>query len=594
MWGEIARLTFDETPASDGTLVARDVVSGRFGSNVCNGEACPTVGQAGQVGKAFYFDGKDDGISIPDSDSVDFGAQDFAVMAWIRPDPAQSWTLTADNDVIEKWSGTGGYPYVIRYVNQTGGPDSGKVAAARWDGTHGASLMSTRGIHDGRFHHVALVRSNGWLKLYVDGVMEGTDIQDSTTGATTNDSAIYIGRRGGSSLQNYFVGEIDDLRIFSGGISSEGIKQIYRGSDPLLVMSFEAPLAVNGEPVTDSSAWGNNGTLSTGSGDTQSKTMTGQVGNYAVKLDGTDDSVSLGDVDVLDGLSDFTISQWFSVDALYPPGSGQELAAPVGKGKWTGAANGWAVLVNQSTNAGDQKVRLSINGAMVAEIPAPTDGNGWQPGRWQHYAFSRSGGTIRGYLDGLERMTPVSSAVVPVANSEPVLLGTNPAGPYPWRGGLDELRIYARGLGPNEIADLYNVGLARKTATASGESVERTSWTMALPSASLGMEGTYRVDLRGTDTKGHGQAVSGRSLWQGEIDNNGPVCDAVRGHERRQGVLPLCRGQPGLQPRGAGLQLALRDSSRVNYQSPWLQSTLPTGQTKLYEVRADCVVPSPC
>ena len=125
----------------------------------------------GQVGSyALQFDGVDDYAVIPDDDTIDFDPNhDFAVAAWIKPASAQAWTATVDNNVIEKWSGAGGYPYSIRYLNQTAGANAGKISAGRWDGQNGPWLQSTTRIDDGRFHHVAFVKSGTTLALYVDG-----------------------------------------------------------------------------------------------------------------------------------------------------------------------------------------------------------------------------------------------------------------------------------------------------------------------------------------------------------------------------------------------------------------------------------------
>ena len=164
-------------------------------------------------GYALGLDGVDDYAAIPDDDAIDFDANhDFAVTAWIKADPAQVWTATVDNNVIEKWSSNGGYPYSIRYLNQTAGANAGKISGGRWDGQNGPWLQSTTRIDDGRFHHVAFVKSGSTLALYVDGVLEGQRT-DTTTGATANSSPLYISRRGGTALQGYFTGSVDDVRI---------------------------------------------------------------------------------------------------------------------------------------------------------------------------------------------------------------------------------------------------------------------------------------------------------------------------------------------------------------------------------------------
>ena len=249
--------------------------------------------------------------------------------------------------------------------------------------------------------------------------------------------------------------------------------------------------------------------------------MPGQGGhrtgrNYALSFDGVDDSVDVGDMNEADGLGNFTIAQWFA--AGRPGNSRQQegLGHPSRQGH-VHAGDGWAVLVNRdSATVGNHKIRLYFNGAVVADIPAPT--GGWQVGKWYHFAFTRSGTTLKGFLDGAEKVS-VSNSIVPTANSASVVLGKNDIR-YFWQGKLDELRIYGRALPAQEIADLYNAGWQAATLTQSGAAVERTSWNGAVPA---GLEGAYQVEMRGRDTAEHVEAVSAPSLlWRGEADNLKP------------------------------------------------------------------------
>jgi Concanavalin A-like lectin/glucanases superfamily/Bacterial TSP3 repeat/Bacterial Ig-like domain len=219
--GPVLVLPFEKPLATGGDSVADSSGWGRDGVLSTGAADIANKAASGQVGNyALQLDGVDDYAVIPDDDAIDFDTNhDFAVAAWLKPDPAQAWTATVENNVIEKWSGAGGYPYVIRYLNQTAGARAGKIYAERWDGQHGPSLQSTARIDDGRFHHVAFVKSGSTLALYVDGVQQG-QTTDTTSGATANTSPLYIGRRGGTALQAYFTGSVDDVRITPRALSA--------------------------------------------------------------------------------------------------------------------------------------------------------------------------------------------------------------------------------------------------------------------------------------------------------------------------------------------------------------------------------------
>ncbi len=135
--------------------------------------------------------------------------ENFTVAVWIKANTKQTHTSTP-NSVIEKRSYTEPYPYAIRYNH-----DSGTVTADRYDGTHNPSVSSVSAINDGQFHHVAFVKENETLTLYIDGVYEGRTTD--TTRPTANGSSLYLGgtRNGGKS----FKGVLDDLHIYNYAIS---------------------------------------------------------------------------------------------------------------------------------------------------------------------------------------------------------------------------------------------------------------------------------------------------------------------------------------------------------------------------------------
>lgn len=166
----------------------------------------------------FELDGVDDYIRIEDEDRLDFGPDDdFTVSVWVNAQNYQPSYNKIDNAIVEKWSGSGGYPYVIRFLNL-----SGKVRVARYDGTNNPKIDSNASIlsggyssPDGYVHgwkHIEFTKLGKQLKLYINGVLQGVTT-DTTTGNTKNSSPLYVGRRGGS-LPIHFSGEVDELRVY--------------------------------------------------------------------------------------------------------------------------------------------------------------------------------------------------------------------------------------------------------------------------------------------------------------------------------------------------------------------------------------------
>lgn len=173
---------------------------------------------------ALNFDGVDDYVSIPSNNGNNTGNYvSFVVTCWIKPDATQpSSAINPDeNDIISKWAGldagaNNNYPFVVRYLNTTRSnvSERGKILVGIWDGTNFPTVISTTPVNDGKWHHVAFVKTNttNTLTLYIDGILNGSTT-NTITNTTINTTPLQIGRRGNG--QNYFRGEIDEVRIWS-------------------------------------------------------------------------------------------------------------------------------------------------------------------------------------------------------------------------------------------------------------------------------------------------------------------------------------------------------------------------------------------
>lgn len=197
---------------------------------------------------ALYVDGIDDYVTIPDDAALDFGANDdFTVALWVKMGATQPDISNSDNSIVEKWSSSGGYPFVIRYLNQTAGADNGKIQVVRYDGTHVPYMNSNATVNDNQFHHVAFVKNGGMLELYIDGVLDNS-IPDTTTSNPANNSPLFLGQRGGGT--NKFQGTLDDLRIYDRSLSLAEVAQLAQGNH-LGELSNTAVVTITVNPVND-------------------------------------------------------------------------------------------------------------------------------------------------------------------------------------------------------------------------------------------------------------------------------------------------------------------------------------------------------
>jgi len=157
--------------------------------------------------------------------------EDFAVSLWVWIPNSQSMTPVPDNSILEKWDCVGGYPFVVRLFNQTWttGSQAGHIYCATWDTSRDVTLVSSNALNDDAPHHIVYQRKGTLYELYVDGVINGSATANYI-GQSHNDSDLYVACRGwryDPYTAYNFKGSIDELRIYSGSLSSTRISALY-------------------------------------------------------------------------------------------------------------------------------------------------------------------------------------------------------------------------------------------------------------------------------------------------------------------------------------------------------------------------------
>jgi hypothetical protein len=244
------------------------------------------VGDNSPQNVTLNFDGVNDYVSIPSTTNNELNLYtNFTITCWIKPDPnqvPQSNSFPGENDIISKWNGTGGYPFVIRYFNNSNTNPAlrNKIFVARYNGTDWPQITSTTAVDDGKWHHVAFVKDGGTLRLYIDGNAEGS-IADNATSGFGNTTPMRFGSRGNNA--NYFKGEIDEVRLWSIKKSQAEIQSEMFCKNPNTTTGLRAVYnCSNGVPngtntlltqITDASSFANSGTLT-------NFALTGDVSNF--------------------------------------------------------------------------------------------------------------------------------------------------------------------------------------------------------------------------------------------------------------------------------------------------------------------------
>lgn len=179
-----------------------------------------TTGATGVFGtNAFDFDGSDDYVDIPDVRPAH-----FTVSTWINPDtvtPAETGG-PVDDTIFTLEAATGSNLGMLLGVNA-----SGHLEGFVGNNSHSRNLKSSSTLVADKWQHVAMTFDGSTVALYLNGEQEATASLTGTLWfAGTRDSYIGVWDTGFVNPR-WFDGTIDEVLLFSEGISAQEVKQLY-------------------------------------------------------------------------------------------------------------------------------------------------------------------------------------------------------------------------------------------------------------------------------------------------------------------------------------------------------------------------------
>jgi hypothetical protein len=169
----------------------------------------------------FTFNGTDQYITLPSTSGItEFTtSNNYTISFWSWISSTQG---TSDSDIVEKWSGTGGYPYTVRFLVGSSG-----ITMSTYDTVTNPGLTVSNCINVNDWNHVTAVFdwTNNTMTLHVNGVQKGSSIVTKPTGSISNTGLLNIMRRGDSS--KYVNGQFGMLMIYNTALTSYQNKQLY-------------------------------------------------------------------------------------------------------------------------------------------------------------------------------------------------------------------------------------------------------------------------------------------------------------------------------------------------------------------------------
>jgi hypothetical protein len=154
------------------------------------------------VGGSASFNGSSQYLTMPNSAGFAFGTGDFTVEAWVYTPAPTNGGVTTDRTIFGGFTQTPGEFFFL---------DNTANKPSLYNGTVGT--YSTIGVSANTWTHVAWVRYNSTLTIYVNGV-SGVSVPSYTTNFTAG-TAFYIGKNDTAS-DRYFSGYISNLRVVKG------------------------------------------------------------------------------------------------------------------------------------------------------------------------------------------------------------------------------------------------------------------------------------------------------------------------------------------------------------------------------------------
>jgi hypothetical protein len=164
------------------------------------------------------FDGNDSYLEAADSDSLSL-TNDLTLAAWVNATDYNNY-----RGILGKTAGAGGnYPaaYDLYLFNGSGVPRFLAGAGAGPIGSADAFTAPTAG----EWHHIAVSKIGSEVFFYFDGLPDGQGIIDAEL--QDSDTPLKIGNR--HDLFVDFLGRLDDVAIFNGGLSADQVAAIKDG-----------------------------------------------------------------------------------------------------------------------------------------------------------------------------------------------------------------------------------------------------------------------------------------------------------------------------------------------------------------------------
>lgn len=208
-------ITFQSNSAGAKTSKLVFLHNGPAQSDTVSVNATNSFGAQGTAGQMIQFDGVDDYLNIPDATHPTA----YTIEAWVKFN-----TISAQNVIVRTDASGPSATFTHQLVLNA----AGKFAHYTFFGTSN-NVVGTTTVVAGQWYHVAITAQNsGMMRLYVNGVEEGTAQSVSgTLWASGTRWMVGINSNSYEGSAGYFNGSMDELRIWNTARTASQIQSSY-------------------------------------------------------------------------------------------------------------------------------------------------------------------------------------------------------------------------------------------------------------------------------------------------------------------------------------------------------------------------------
>jgi len=392
-------------------------------------------------GGSVYFDGSSGNyLAMPANADFQFGTGDFTIEMWAK---VLATSIDAGRRRIFMQKNAQSASSIFEIIINT----DGTIQAYN----NADILASTTSFANGSWGHIAFVRDNGTLKVYINGKLENSVSNTTNFSPLSPNPVIGLYPYGGVSK---FHGYISDFKITksveytldfippTAPLSSSGAELHIKGTDASIIDKSQGTNIRLYGSIT-----GNSSNVPSGSSFT---------GTNSIYLDGDGDgSVPSGDhirlpMETFDPKNrPYTVEFWFKIPSSISNTSDATLFC-----SWHYSASQRQIMVNTKGSTGQLKGYYSSSGSDYSSLD--TSNNVWSYDTWHHFAMvydptNGSNGTRTIYIDGssVSTNTSYTSLHTPDPTIDFVIGSLNAHSGQSWEGYIYDFRIQYKCLYPN-------------------------------------------------------------------------------------------------------------------------------------------------